>query len=279
MLGAALFVPGEVRFACGQTPAEPKVQVCGVRVVGQGYENEDDLLRAFHWRKGTTVALLVTVPQGGLISVNRDETKVTQMTDDRGTDLTTSQKGITRAAQAARGAQVSADARACIVEITAQEVPAAGATSIALAGTISLKCGDKKEAGRQANVSLTPGTEFKAGGISFTIARTGTALRTVELSKADEPVPETAPGFEVVVQTKQDWADIAGIAFLDATGKDLDAKPGPVASAAAGGRTVAAAKSFVLPQQADSATIVVTCWEEFKDIEVPFDIKAMVGMP
>ena len=51
------------------------------------------LLRAFRWRKGTTVALLVTVPEGGLIAVNRDETKVAKMTDDRGTDLTVSRKG------------------------------------------------------------------------------------------------------------------------------------------------------------------------------------------
>ena len=82
ILGAALATPfGATRFACAQAAAEPKVQVCGIRVVGQGYENDEELLRAFHWRKGTTVALLVTVPEGGLIAVNRDETKVT--TDDR----------------------------------------------------------------------------------------------------------------------------------------------------------------------------------------------------
>ena len=81
------------------------------------------------------------------------------------------------------------------------------------------------------------------------------------------------------MQTKQDWSDIASVSFLDAAGKDLGAKPGTMAAATAGGRVVTAMKSFILPQQVDTATIVVTCWEEFKDIEVPFDVKATVGIP
>jgi hypothetical protein len=280
ILGAALStLLGGARWGCAQAAAEPKVQVCGVRVVGAGYENEDELLRAFRWRKGTTVALLVTVPEGGLISVNRDETKVTRMADDRGTDLTVSSKGITREPQVSRGAQVSADGKACVLEINGQEAPAAGAASITLAGTISLKCGSKKEAGRQEKVDLKPGAEFSVGGMSFTVAKAGIAPKPFELPREDERSTDTAPAFEVTLQTRQDWADIATVTFLDAAGKDLGAKPGPIASATAGGRVVAAMRSFILPQQVDSATVVVACWEEFKDIEVPFDLKATVGIP
>ena len=280
ILGAALSIPfSGARCACAQTAAEPKVRVCGVRVVGEGYENDDELLRAFRWRKGTTVALLVTVPEGGLIAVNRDETKVAKMTDDRGTDLTVSSKGITREAQVSKGAQVSADAKVCIIEINGQEVPAVGAACIAVAGTISLKCGSKKEAGRQEKVDLKPGTEFSVGGMSFTVSKAGNAPKAFELPKPDEAITETPPAFEVALQTRQDWSEIASVTFLDAAGKDLGAKPGAVASATAGGRVVTAVKSFILPQQADTATIVVTCWEEFKDIEVPFNIKTTVGIP
>ncbi len=280
ILGAALLIAlSGARCVCAQAAAEPKVQVCGVRVVGVGYENEDELLRAFRWRKGTTVALLVTVPEGGLISVNRDETKVTRMADDRGTDLTVSSKGLAREAQVSRGAQVSDDGKACVLEINGQESPAAGATSIALAGTISLKCGSKKEIGRREKVDLKPGAEFSVGGMSFTIAKAGVAPKPFELPKDDERVTDTPPAFEVALQTRQDWSEIASVTFLDAAGKDLGAKPGPIASATAGGRVVAAMRSFILPQQADTATVVVACWEEFKDIEVPFDLKATVGIP
>ncbi len=280
ILGAALSVLfGSARCAWAQAADEPKVQVCGVRVVGAGYETDDEVLRAFRWRKGTTVALLVTVPEGGLISVNRDETKISKMTDDRGTDLTVSSKGITREAQTSRGTQISADGRTCIIEIIAQEAPAAGATYVAVAGTLSLKCGSKKEAGRQAKVDLKPGTEFSAGGMSFTVLRAGNVPRPFELPESEEASINTLPVFEVALQTKEDWSEIANVTFLDADGKDLGAKPGPIAAATAGGRVLTAAKSFLLPQQADSATIVVTCWEEFKDIEVPFDIKATVGIP
>lgn len=280
VLGAAFSILfGGARCACAQTAAEPQVQVCGVRVVGAGYENGDEIMRAFRWRKGTTVALLVTVPEGGLISVNRDETKVTKMTDDRGTDLTVSSKGITREAQASRRIQVSADGKSCIVEISGQEAPAAGATCIAVAGTISLKCGSKKEIGRQEKVDLKPGTEFSVGGMSFTVSRAGNVPRAFELPRSDEAAPEALPVFEVALQTKQDWSEIASVTFLDAAGKDLGATPGAISAATAGGRVLTAIKSFTLPQATDTATIVVTCWEEFKDIEVPFDVKATVGVP
>ncbi len=78
ILGAALSILfGGARCACAQAAAEPKVQVCGVRVVGAGYETDDEVLRAFRWRKGTTVALLVTVPDGGidLGEPGRDESR------------------------------------------------------------------------------------------------------------------------------------------------------------------------------------------------------------
>jgi hypothetical protein len=154
-----------------------------------------------------------------------------------------------------------------------------GADYIAVAGTISLKCGSKKEIGRQEKVELKPGTEFTVGVMSFTVLKTGEAPRTFELPRPDEARTETPPAFEVALQTKQDWSDIASVTFLDASGKNLGARPGAIASAIAGGRVVTAVKSFILPRRADTATIVITCWEDFKDIEVPFDVKATVGIP
>ena len=99
------------------------------------------------------------------------------------------------------------------------------------------------------------------------------------MPKSDEAAPNTLPVFEVALQTKQDWSDIASVTFLDADGKDLGAKPVSIAAATAGGKVLTAAKSFMLPQQVDSATIVITCWNQFKDIEVPFDIQRRWGIP
>jgi hypothetical protein len=201
------------------------------------------------------------------------------MTDDRGTDLTVSPNGIARAAQISKGAQISADGKTCIIEIVGQEVPSVGANYIAVAGTISLKCGSKKEIGRQENVALKPGTPFSVGGITFQFGSTGPAPKTFELPKLDELGTESYPksqadapkeSFQVTLQGKVAWDDIASVRFLDAEGKDLGARPGP---------SGAAMKCFILPKKVETATIVVTCWEEFKDIEAPFDVKATVGIP
>ena len=115
--------------------------------------------------------------------------------------------------------------------------------------------------------------------MSFIVTRVGNVPRAFELPKSDEAAANTLPVFEVALETKQDWSDIASVTFLDAAGKDLGAKPGPVAAVTSGKRVVTAVKSFILPQPVDTATIVVTCWEEFKDIEVPFDLKTTVGIP
>ena len=71
---------------------------------------------------------------------------------------------MTREPQVSRGTQVSADAKACIIEFNGQEIPAVGATYIAIAGTISLKCGGKKEIGRQEKVELSPERSSTSAG-------------------------------------------------------------------------------------------------------------------
>jgi hypothetical protein len=233
-------------------------------------------LRAFNFDEGTTLALLVTVPEGGLVSVNTEKMR-SRLTDDKGTDLT--------AARAAFGMhlqmppQISPEGKACLIEVSGQRAPAKGAAALTAAGTIYLQCGSRQESARQANVPLKPGTKIAAGPIPFEISKVGKPEFSFEfpgMSNQRGPTPP-AEKFEVTLLAHQDCSKIASIAFLDAAGKDLGAKPGSSSSMGMGGM-MTVEKSFILAKKVDTATILVTYWADLKEVAVPFDVKATLGL-
>ena len=266
-------IAGPVRSACAQ-PAAPKVEVGGVRVTGAGYE----ALRPFFSMKGATVTLLVTVPEGGLIAVEGEKMQLAKLADDKGTDLTAAAETIGRM-RMVPAPQISADGKACLVELNGPGLPAKGATAIMASGTISLKCGIKKETARQENAALKPGTKVTAGHITFDISKVGKPQFSFDFTGSGDTPSATPPAerFEVTLHTNQDCSNIASIAFLDAAGKDLDAKPSSSSSMGMAGM-MTVEKSFVLPRKVDRATISITYWTDLKEVVVPFDVKATLGL-
>jgi len=219
----------------------------------------------------------VTVPEGGLVSVNREKTQLTRLADDKGTEL--------KAAESAFGMhmgmqpQISADGKACLIEVSGEGVPAKGAASLTAAGTIYLQCGSRKETAKQENVALKVGAKIVAGPISFEISKVGKPESSFEFTGMPGAPAATPPGekFEVTLRTNKDCSNIAGIAFLDATGKDLGAKPGMSSSMAFGGM-MTVEKSFVLPRKVAAATISITYWADLKEVATPFDLTATLGL-
>jgi hypothetical protein len=284
MLGAALpilfggMIAGFARSACAQ-PAAPKVEVLGVRVAGPVSGSVMEGLRAYQWTEGTTVALLVTVPDGGLVSVNREKMQLTQLADDKGTDLTASKNAMGRLPMVMEP-QVSADGKACLVELNGGTVPAKGAAAITATGSISLQCGSKKETAREQNVALKPGTKIHVGPMAFEISRVGKPQFFFEMPGAEESKPTTPPAerFEVTLQTNQDCSSVASVAFLDAAGEDLGAKPSSSSSTGMAGKILTVEKSFVLPKKVATATISITYWTDLKEVVVPYEVKATLGL-
>ena len=78
----------------GLASAQIKVSVAGLQVVGEGYAsegakvNQGGGLRAFNWRSGTKVALLLKSGPNSIVSLDRAGSKVTVFGDDPGTDFT-----------------------------------------------------------------------------------------------------------------------------------------------------------------------------------------------
>jgi hypothetical protein len=269
-----LLWPG--RCVCAQ-PAAPKVEVRGLRVVGPACGEGMEALRAFYNDEGTTLALLVTVPEGGLVSVNSERTQLTRLADDKGTEL----KAAESAFRMHMGMQsrVGADGKACLIEMSGKGVPAKGANSVTAAGTIYLQCGSRKLTARQENVALTPGAKIAAGPITFEISKVGkpeSSFGFFGLAGGPAATPP-AEELEVTLRTNKDCTSIASIAFLDAAGKDLGAQPSTSSSVRLG-RAMTVEKSFVLPKKVAAATISITYWADLKEVAVPFDVTATLGL-
>ena len=75
-----------VRAEDAGTGTDFRVEVRGLRIVGDGYDN-DQSLRPFYWTYGTTVVLLVQADAGNIIAFDKNKSEIKMARDDRGTDL------------------------------------------------------------------------------------------------------------------------------------------------------------------------------------------------
>jgi hypothetical protein len=271
---AAALLAGQI-VAQAQSPAAPKVEVRGIRIVADGYgKGQDGELRPFNWSKGTTLAILVTTPDSAIVEVSKDECELTKFADDKGTNLTGT-KGSAQKKSFGHFPAISPDGKACLLELAADGVPAKGATVITASGTIALRCASRKETAKQENVALKQGTKISFGPFQIEIARTGKPESPIFGFGADEKQKDA---WEVTLQAKQDLSGIVEVKFLDAAGNDMKAADGGTDTSRFGSTIVSSDKSFVLPAKTDSATIVVTYWADMKEVKLPFEVNAAVGL-
>jgi len=274
MPGAAWVVSALV-LAVGVARAQPpQVEVRGVRVVGEGYGGEMSL-RPFNWTKGTTLSLLVIVPDGGLIGFDSDGSKLTALKDDKGTDLMKAPpapKARGRFRAAARGgrlspfAHLSKDGKACVVEVRTGQVPAKGATRLTAMGTLAFRRATGKKAFRQEKVALKPGTKIAAGAIPLTISKVG-APRWKRSGMV----------WEIALKADQDTTPIAAVRFFGGDGKEIESASAGGSRMTMMGRTEVT-RNYQLARKVDAVTVEVEYWTGLKTISVPFDVTCSLGL-
>ncbi len=266
-VAAAMILAMGVADADGADAAKPTVEVRGLRIVGKGYGKTKygPELRAFNWSPGVAIAVFVKSPEGGLLELDRKASTLKKLADDKGTDLLKASKS---SAFGQRGfgmsTNISKDGKACMLELVSKAVPAKGATEIVASGTMIFKCATTKKTFTDKNVALEAGSKIEAGAIPF------------EITKAGKPKWGDAP-LEITLKTNTEMSRIAAIKFFDAAGKEIPSK-------SAGGSTmrmgdqVTIEKNFRLEKRAATATVSIVYWTDMKKLEVPFDIKATLGL-
>ncbi|MBN1669663.1 MAG: hypothetical protein JXR37_01435 [Kiritimatiellae bacterium] len=245
-------------------PADVTVEVHGLRIV-KPTPGGNQKMRAFNWSPGTTVALLLTVPGGGLLGLDPDASRVKAIMDDKGKDLSkpdVPSKFGGNTPKFGMMPTVSEDGKLCSAELTAPGSPTKGATQLTIAAEVALWVATQKKDFTAEKVALKPGATISAGPIPFTIKSAGK--------------PEWGDAaLSVAIQAKKKLDDIADIQFFDAQDKKVDANRGQTESMGFGDR-VTVTWTYALSRKVDSAKIVVSYWTDKHQVTVP--LRMTVGM-
>jgi len=272
----AVVVAFSAVWPAGVAPAAdaPRVKVCGLRIVAKGYGQGMSGLRPLNGMEGASLAVLVHVPDGGLISFDKKASKLAQFVDDKGTNLLQPVRKAGRSRfQFGSGRpvfgpfpKISKDAKAAMMEISAGRVPAKGASKLTAKGTFVFKRATAKKTATHKNVALKPGAKIKAGPASFEVTKVGKPKWSMGGAK-----------FAVTLKTTQDLSMIAKIRFQDAAGKEIKARLGSTTTMGMfGARTVT--REYHLSKKLDRATVVVEYWQDMQTVKVPFSVTASVGL-
>ncbi|NLS95310.1 MAG: hypothetical protein GXX96_24480 [Planctomycetaceae bacterium] len=265
LFSASIFLASCVFAAEESAPQGVTVTPQGLRIVKPA-PPEQDKLRAFNWSPGTSVSLLVSAPQGGLIAVDSEASKLTMFLDDKRTDLRkeeSGQQGFGPSSGFGMMPSISDDGKYCSIDVEAPRVPTAGATRVAVAGELALSVASQKKDFTAEGVALKKGTKVKAGQIPFTITAVG------------KPDWGDAP-LAVTLEAKQELDAVADIQFFDASGTKIESERSSEGSMGFGEK-VTVTQTYNLGKKVDSCDITVTYWADRKKLVVPFKLVLGLG--
>jgi len=247
---------------------EPTFEVRGLRVVGKPYREEEPQTRPFNWSEGTTVVVLVTLPKGGIIAFDPKASKVETFTDDKGTNLLEAKSSKFHFGGGPFGSwpKISEDARAAVIEVQSNGLPAKGATKLTVKGTLVFKTAKQKKTYTAKDIALKVGTKIEAGSIPFEITKVGKPKWGGNKAK-----------LAVTLKATQDLSQIAAIRFLDAEGNEIKAQPAGTTKMSSFGRTTIQ-QNYRLEEEVKTATVAIDYWEDLEIVNLPFEVQATLGL-
>ncbi|MBK8913063.1 MAG: hypothetical protein IPM64_00435 [Phycisphaerales bacterium] len=238
-----------------QRGSAPRVRVMGVSVE-RAMENTGE--NQFAGFEGTEIKLVIERPTGGLIGVDENNSAITALRDDQGTNLLSNRVGMS----GLWVSEVAPDGKRIRLSIKGG-VPATGLRKITASGDFSIRTASKFDTFEQKNVSFKDKTEFKTGPIEWTI----TKVAKPDWGDAAQ---------QVTLMTRSDDGAIKQIRFLDENGNDLKATAAG-SSRMSFGTQSQVERYFQFPQAAQTATIAVEYWSDSRIERVPFNLTVSAG--
>ena len=240
-----------------------RVDVRGVRISADGYggDHKQGTLRPFNRDRGTALACVLVLSEGGIIGFDKDRCRVNELVDNRGRKL------MDPAARIGSGIGsshvISRDDKAVLFEIHGEKLPGKKATAIKASGVVTVKTARKQENAKVYGLALKSGAEFEAGGMHFSVSR-------VE-------APEWAAGnVNVTFRLNRHPSKIVSLKFKD---KDKPVRSSLISS----GRSkindrVTYDRTYSLAEEIDKVNIDIVFWSEVKTRNLPFSVKAGLGL-
>ena len=242
-----------------------KVEVVGMHITKTAYKEDKELWAGSGPGTGVRLDLLATSDEGGIIKLDDKKSKISKLADDKGTDLLKkpagADDGFSGFGPIGPFAKVSKDGKACLLSVEGKSVPAAGAKSLQLEGTIVVIVGKGKEAAKE-NVEFRKGATFKLAAIGFKIDSVGK--------------PDFGDAAMQIQLSTKEGSKVASVRFLDAGGKEIDAKPAG-SSAMTFGDDTSYSWNYDFKQEIKAATIEVTLWKGVASLDIPVKAAVSVG--
>jgi hypothetical protein len=228
----------------------PEVTVVGIQVVSAKIGDDDWSLKPFNASNGTKLVLFVKMPPGvGLIELDEDTSVLDTFTDDRGSRLGGDFGSFPDEAK---------DGSAGTIDIESDALPAIGATSLAASGTLGVKVATSSKPTKVTNVRLENDKSFKLGAVPVTVAEVAT-----------EGEEQTF----TLKLPRQVMEGIRGIKFFDAKGEEIEGR-----RTSSGYMNDDAEMGLSVKSTAKTITIEFDQWQGLRELKVPFDVKAGVGL-
>jgi hypothetical protein len=251
------------------TQSDITIEAHGLRIGKPVPGYNDDELTFDRMPPGTSVGLLIKVPQGGLVVFDCDSSKLKSFIDDKGKDLTKpdikKEYGLLPPFEVVP--HISEDGKLCRATLTVPGIPAKDATKMTISGEVVMKIATQKKDYSAEKIELKKDTKINAGPIPLNITRVGK--------------PELSGGeynFAIVLEAKQNLDSIADIQFFDAAGKKIESNRCGVSwDNLKPMNDYTVSWEYQLKDKVDAAKIVITYWDDMKTVVVPFNLKIGVG--
>jgi hypothetical protein len=240
------------------------IQVVGLMVVAPegGKDN-----RAYCWKPGVTVSVMLSATNGKIVKFNENESKIDSFTDDKGTDLMAappSQDPFNKPGISYMSSSSDNGDSSIIFDLKASGQPAKGATAFNISGKASAEVAASTEQFTVENVEIKTNVSFSLGDLPIMISDAGTNRN---------PWAAKEYKYSVTFSSLRDLESISSLEFFDSNGNKIEA-----VKRSWGGGFLGYFMQYDVKQNIDRAKIVATCWQDLKTVEVPISVKAGVGL-
>ena len=244
------------------------VEANGLRIVAKGASTStDESMRAFNWTPGTTVALLISAPKGGLIRFDHKHSTLSKFADAKGNDLLAKPGGdppFSGNIGFSSFPKIAADGKSCAIEVNSPNVPAKGSARIELAGEISVLCATQTHEEVQKNVPLVNGSKVVIPDLELTLDNVG-----------KPEFGDAALG--LTLRSTQELDEVADVKFFKLDGTEIKSKRmGMSRMELLSTRTIE--WNYNLAEKADAATIKIYRWTDAQKKKVAFSLNVEAGL-
>jgi len=249
LAGIFLFLP--MRSMGVENPA---VQLAGLRVVGSGYGLNGTELRAFNQSSGTSLVLLVRVPNNKkIVEVDDHKCSLVEFTDDRGRNLL---DGVDWGGFP----KISKDGNLALIEVSSKTTPSQDASRLQARGTVHVRVAASEHKEKIENLKLEVGTKANVRQ---------EVIQVMKVQKEDD-------GLVLVLQISRKFMNnMKDIRFYTAEGNPLEIWG---RGSFTFGNASQVTYNLDTKSKPESLKVEIDLWQELETLDIPFKVESGIGI-